>query len=367
MGLGKMAIFVNKHYDWQSDKLKQDLGPERHELLSTALFDSYRSALAAMASFGAQACPALGGDLQAPLSAVRESLSEKVSPEAVKEAETRVEEHLQRWGKLFSDYFKQKTNEVKDLLLLLAQTAESAGERDQRYARQFEGVRAGLQAIADLEDLSKVRASLVKSMAEIETCVDKMTQEGGDLVTRLQTQLVAYQSKLEAVETKLETVEQQATHDTLTGLYNRHSLEIHLQKHISQQRPFSVVVLDLNGFKQVNDAHGHLAGDELLKQFASQLRSTSRTADVICRWGGDEFVVIMNCGLSVAKRYLTRVQCVVFGTYTLRLGETSYAVKVDAAAGVAEWQPGETMQQLLGRADTEMYKDKAAKRGVRNP
>ncbi|QBG47976.1 GGDEF domain-containing protein [Verrucomicrobia bacterium S94] len=90
---------------------------------------------------------------------------------------------------------------------------------------------------------------------------------------------------------------EQATRDWLTGLYNRRYFEETLTDHISAarryDRPLSLVLFDIDRFKQINDSAGHAAGDTALKSFAEILKSTARAADILCRFGGDEFAVIL--------------------------------------------------------------------------
>jgi diguanylate cyclase (GGDEF)-like protein len=119
-------------------------------------------------------------------------------------------------------------------------------------------------------------------------------------------------------------------------------------------------MVDLNRLKLVNDQHGHLAGDTLLQQFAQELRSSSRSSDPVGRWGGDEFVVVMDGDANGARAQVGRLKKWVFGEYTVRPGKGSaeVKVKVDASVGLAQWQPGETMKSVVERADAEMYKQK---------
>ncbi|NNJ71336.1 MAG: GGDEF domain-containing protein, partial [Kiritimatiellales bacterium] len=90
---------------------------------------------------------------------------------------------------------------------------------------------------------------------------------------------------------------EQATRDWLTGLYNRRYCEETLADHIAAARRYkrelSLVLFDIDNFKQFNDTRGHDAGDAMLRQFAAVLESTAREADIVCRYGGDEFVVIL--------------------------------------------------------------------------
>ena len=121
-------------------------------------------------------------------------------------------------------------------------------------------------------------------------------------------------------------------------------------------------MLDLNGFKQVNDTYGHEAGDDLLKQFSTELRSASRVTDVVGRWGGDEFIVVLDGKLAEAQAHVERMQKWVFGSYTLHLGTEGPKIEMNAAIGLVEWQSGETIKDLLARADTLMYKRKSEMR-----
>jgi diguanylate cyclase (GGDEF)-like protein len=131
---------------------------------------------------------------------------------------------------------------------------------------------------------------------------------------------------------------------------------------VTGQEPFCVVVVDLNNFKRINDQHGHLAGDELLRQIAHELRMASRAQDVLGRWGGDEFVMVIDGNFTNTKIKIQRMRPWVFGTYELDLGGGKLSIVVSASIGMAEWAPGETILQVLKRADADIYRDKGVHR-----
>ena len=340
-------ISLKKYLDMETDPAD----------LANALLEAYRSSLLAMGESGVQACPAVGSDLKRGLTGLEKRLSTEVTLAQVKGTEKHVEEQLHHWGDRTAEYFKTKANEIKELLLVLASTAESMGERDQRYARHFSEFTTQLQSIAGLEDLGQVRASLVQRATELRGYVDQMAHDSKKSVAQLRAEVSNY-------EARLKTAEDLALRDALTTLPNRRAVEERMEWRIQYRQVFCVVFLDLNRFKQVNDKYGHPVGDSLLKQFAEELRSNARPSDVVGRWGGDEFIMILDCDLAGAKAQIERMQKWVFGEYTVPSGASGgkTAIRVDASVGVAQWQPGETPDQVIERADTCMYKEKELSR-----
>ena len=125
---------------------------------------------------------------------------------------------------------------------------------------------------------------------------------------------------------------------------------------------FCVAMIDIDGFKKVNDNHGHLTGDELLKQFGAELRSACRATDVIGRWGGDEFILIYDCGLAEAEAQTERLRKWICGNYEVKGKSGALKLRVDASIGLAAHVTGEGVKELVARADAAMYEQKAASR-----
>jgi diguanylate cyclase len=339
--------------------------PDEHDASgTTALLPvtiaAYRSALVEMGTCGLDACPALGGELEQGLGKLSEKLSKQVSCEIVEETKTGVREQLQSWGRRTAMHHRQQTTEVKEILLVMARTAESVGERDQRCAHQITAVTTRLKGIANLEDLTEIRDSIRQSAAELKTSIDRMTAEGKAAIDKLKAEVKTY-------KTRLEEAEEIASRDALTGLGSRPAVEARIEQSLQSGAPFCVAIIDIDEFKQVNDKYGHLTGDELLKQFAAELRSVCRSTDTIGRWGGDEFILILYCGVAEAKAKIDRLRKWVCGNYTVQTSAVPAKLRVDASVGLAERQAGETMKELLERADAGMYRDKAASRKKQKP
>jgi diguanylate cyclase (GGDEF)-like protein len=308
--------------------------------------------MVAVGQAGSQACPPVGKELKESLLNLKERLNAEASASSIEETEQLLEAELQVWSARAAHFFQNKTDEVREILEIVAQTASQLGERDQRYSKQFGKLTERLQATAKLNDLTTIRHSLVKSVADMETCVTNMKHDGQESVSALRAQMSIY-------EARLEEVERIACQDPLTGLTNRRKLERQLELMVSLARPFSVIYIDLNEFKNINDTYGHLAGDDLLKQFAGELRTAFRTTDMVGRWGGDEFIVLVDADFRVAVNKIERIQKWVDGEYIVNTDAGIRKVKVGAASGVASWQTGDTPTTILQRADAAMYAHKA--------
>ena len=325
------------------------------DLLPAPVVDSYRALLTAMGECGSLACPPVGAGLQASLFALQAHLAAAMTPGDFTTSETAAEGELRLWGERTADHYRQKTAEIKELMMVVARTAESVGERDLRYTAQFSSLTTRLRDIADLEDLTKIRSSLLQSAAELKTCVDQMVLDNQESLGHLRAELTQYRDRLEESE-------RIAAIDPLTGIANRRRIEQAIEEFTARARPFCIMLFDLNGFKQINDQLGHSAGDDLLHQFATELRLVVRSSDLAGRWGGDEFIALLDCGMVVAESLVARIRDWVFGEYTVHAGPDASRVKVSASIGLAAWAPGEDVAATIRRADSAMYRDKAAQK-----
>jgi diguanylate cyclase (GGDEF)-like protein len=297
--------------------------------------------------------PGAGAGSEEESASLVENLSVDAPSQAVVAAESSVREQLQDWGRRTAIHYLEKAAEVKEILLVMARTAESVGERDQRCAQQIDEVTTRLKGIANLDDLTHIRASIEKSASDLKISIDRMTTEGKVAIDRLRVEVATYQAKLEEAEYI-------ASCDSLTGLGSRLWVESQIQQRIDRNSPFCAIIVDIDEFKRVNDDHGHLVGDELLKQFAGELRSACRSNDIVGRWGGDEFIALLDCRLDEANAQTERLRKWVCGNYTVQGKSGPQKVRVDAALGLAEHAEGETLKELLDRADAGMYQNKAA-------
>jgi len=323
------------------------------EKLPDLFTGAYLTLVETVAAGAVLCCPPTGEILERELSTAIDALKRERNPRSFKSCQQKALKSLRSWGEESEAYFTRKTIEIKEMLTELARTAESIGDRDKRYTSQFHDLTANLQTIAQLDDITRLRSSVLKSAAELKSCVDQMAREGMESVFQLEASLASHRVALEQAR-------ELATLDPLTGLCNRREVETRLAGRVSSQTPFCVVIVDLNNFRRINEQHGHTAGDEVLRQIARELRASSRAQDTLGRWGGNEFVMVIDGSYASTRVKVQRLRPWVFGNYDLDLSGKKLSVVVSASIGMAEWSPGETLLQLLGRADEDMARDKAA-------
>ncbi len=202
-------------------------------------------------------------------------------------------------------------------------------------------------------------ASELKAMAE-SLSPELLRQRNREAERALMRARVAMQQELQELEAELQRKRaelsaslRRAETDALTGLLNRGAFDLRLNEAIRrcqrQKEPLSLMLFDLDYFKEINDELGHQAGDEMLKKMAQALRDSVRDdVDHCCRFGGDEFACILFADLQVAQRIAERV-----------LDEMEGRVSI----GVARMLAGDTPEALLRRADEALYAAKEAGRG----
>jgi two-component system cell cycle response regulator len=190
--------------------------------------------------------------------------------------------------------------------------------------------------------------------------------DGNELKARVRTQIrrKRYQDGLLDSYQRSLTL---ALTDTLTGLYNRRYLEAHLESTVARAtasgKEISLLMLDIDHFKKVNDTYGHAAGDVVLKEVAQRLAQGVREVDLAARIGGEEFVVVMpDSSEDVGSKVAERLRASVAATPII-IPEVNQAVAVTVSAGVAVVSAGESGVAALRRADEALY---AAKTGGRN-
>jgi len=180
-----------------------------------------------------------------------------------------------------------------------------------------------------------------------------------EILARVRTQIrrKRYQDRLRS---NYEQSLSMALTDSLTGLFNRRYLSVHIERALVRiaetHKPVAAIFLDIDCFKQINDTHGHAAGDQVLKQLADRVSRNLRNFDLVARWGGEEFVVVMpDAGVEAAAMVAERLRRRI-ADEPFPIAGTDRPLQVTISLGVAATEdPGEGVDALLARADHALY------------
>lgn len=178
------------------------------------------------------------------------------------------------------------------------------------------------------------------------------------MIKRLRRQFSEKLGEMRVLQVRAQEFHRLAIIDPLTGLYNRRVAEERIASEASRSQRYgdalTVVALDLNDFKGINDTYGHAAGDQVLKEFAKRLSSAIRLSDFAARMGGDEFLVLLpECPATQVEAFLKRLQ-------NLVVDYGGQKIPVLFSAGWVGYEPGESTADFLERADRTLYAEKRA-------
>ncbi|HYL73195.1 MAG TPA: GGDEF domain-containing protein [Bryobacteraceae bacterium] len=262
--------------------------------------------------------PEIGADCYRYLRNARTRLTHDSSAEVLVATRDLVHEEL----KVFSEKMRQ--------------LGDTQSVRNNRYAEHLAQVAEHMELTLQSGDHTR----LLNQIAELRDFVHSMQEDNRDAMARMQQ------------------AELLANLDPLTSVPNRREFDRQLAARMAAQGDFCVLLFDLDGFKSVNDQYGHRCGDEILKQLGARLSRQVRTRDFVCRWGGDEFVVILDCGLATATSRASRIAQWLSGPYRVTSYSKELRIDVTVSFGAAERIPGETPEQLFDRVDASLYSQK---------
>jgi two-component system cell cycle response regulator len=246
-----------------------------------------------------------------------------------------------------------------DLLIVSLSLDQFDGLRLCSQVRSLERTRAmPILAISDADNNSRLLRGLEIGVNDyLLRPVDK-----NELLARARTQ-IRKRRYSDHLRDNVQSSMEMATMDGLTGLHNRRYMETHLatlaEQAASRGKPLALMMLDIDYFKSINDSYGHDAGDDVLREFAVRIRKSIRGIDLACRYGGEEFVIVMpETDLHVAGMVAERLRRSIAGEpFAVHKGEKHIEVTISIGLSTLEIK-GEAVADVLKRADTALYRAK---------
>lgn len=239
---------------------------------------------------------------------------------------------------------------------------ESDTAKDKQVLEDVQDVQSFITSDADADEVKEritrfadnVSKVIEEKIFEKEEKSSKMKVE----LEELESELSSYKERTESMEKELVKYKEEAITDSLTGCYRKNYMYQRLDEMMAyydrHDVSFPLIIADLDNFKRINDTYGHSQGDQVLKHFAAIIKKHLRSTDVACRYGGEEFVVILEQGAN------ENGACVIANRILSEMNETVFNLKgtkekITASFGVAEYQKNETADDLIERADQNLY------------
>ena len=287
---------------------------------------------------------------QPDLTSLLASLTEDAEPATLSEAHHSVSNLLEACAQVIRQY-RAGAEGMQDAVALLELATNAMVKGGNKREMRLRETVTSMQEVLEIQDLDQLRHRLRLQTLQLVALADELAQENRATLMVLEKELATYRQRLEKAECDANT-------DPLCAIGNRRAMESRIEHYVESGTTFSLVLIDLDRFKQINDVLGHAMGDDLLKAFAGRIAENLRPNDFAARWGGDEFVILFNCSLGDAMTRVRTLQPLLCGRYGLGHGDRFHRIEVSATFAVAERHGGETAQQLFKRADLLLYKGK---------
>lgn len=298
--------------------------------------------------------------LQGQINVVAEIVSQPLDLVMIEHAERSLKDAVLRQGNL-----RQSLTDAKSAFKsMVSGFIERLGDFSDSTGDYHDTIESLSQQISQTDDIAQL-GTLLEQVTAATRNVQAATLRSREETLRTQKEVQAAEQKVRDLQKQLEQVSAKVREDQLTGALNRRGLEEEFERSASaserRSEPMSLALLDIDNFKSLNDTHGHQAGDGALVHLARVIKASIRPTDIVCRYGGEEFVILLpGTGLQDSVMVISRLQRELTKRFFLH---DNQRLLITFSAGVAERRTGESRDDAIGRADSAMY---IAKRSGKN-
>jgi|HubBroStandDraft_6_1064221.scaffolds.fasta_scaffold84265_1 diguanylate cyclase (GGDEF)-like protein len=311
----------------QTENLEQD----QEVRVAFVAVDSYLSALASISSVVSGVFPDIGSEHARKLIRLRNRLAFDADVRGLIESRETLINELSAFSEKARSVYGSRTEAVQQSLALLSELKDVLAPQTNENFRTLSGLCGRIEALGGHAEADELRSAL-----------EGLGKEREMVAAGLQNQLRVLESRLKATELL-------ASIDPLTGVGNRSELENQIAARLKVNKQFCLLLFDVDCFHAVNQKYGNVCGDELLKQVAARLSNQIRTRDFVCRWSGDEFVVIMECDLENAARRCKQISQWLSGPYRVKTDSEETRVELHMSSDLLECQTADDVHDLILR------------------
>ncbi len=255
------------------------------------------------------------------------------------------------------EYLNNREKELWDIIRLQRTAITTLGTENQIYNRKVYEQSKELESITMLNDIKIMKKNLKKEVEAIQVTVRKKEEQDKQQMDALAKQISSLNVELKKVKTKAMT-------DGLTKAYNREAFDRYIRKLVDRntikQAPFSLLMLDIDDFKNINDGYGHQIGDRVLVALVKKCAEFIRDEDFLARYGGEEFIIVLpGASLRNALKKAQRLRKAIAGTrYTTHKEKGGNGLSITVSIGASSFSKNDSVSTVIDRSDQALYQAK---------
>ena len=260
------------------------------------------------------------------------------------------------------EYLRDRENEFRDIIDILTKAMASIDAENQFYNKKLYEQTEKIEEITLLDDIKKIKTALKQKVEQVRKTIREKQENDMKHIEMLSKQVTSLNVDLQkAIEESLK--------DGLTGIYNRRAFDRYLmnveEQNTVTDSPFSLLILDIDNFKDINDTYGHTIGDRVLLTLVDRCKEIIRRDDYFARYGGDEFAIVLpGASLKSASKMAKRIWKAIAATsYAIDDTEESRRISFTVSIGVSVHKKGDTAAAVTERADKALYGAKRSGKG----
>lgn len=255
-----------------------------------------------------------------------------------------------------ADETERNSDQIKISLEAIAQELQTSMKDTRLDTQAFQAVIE--KEFSELEKLEQNGLSL-EEMTRLARSLIKNSKQIGVSTRQFYNQLNDAEKEIGELKERIETIQKEAYEDVMTQTLNRRAFDKDLSTLIALNKPFSVILIDLDLFKNINDTYGHMFGDQVLKSFVRRIDESCKNSETLYRIGGEEFAILLpERPMLLARQFAESLRRAIEKLSIINRTTNQRINNITASFGVTEYQPNDDEQSIVHRADMQLYKAK---------
>ncbi len=293
--------------------------------------------------------------LRQKLKNLKEDIKSLDNIESIKRFKLEVKDLFLKLG-LIERILDEERKELKNIILLLAESLKEFLGNSNGFSQYLDTFIEKIKKTDDIDEIKKLKLEVIKTTMIVKENTEKIKKK----LLIAEKGLKEVKEKMNKLEEEIKKAKEKALYDGLTGAYTRAVFNDRIVKEVErakrEKKKLSLLMMDIDKFKIINDTYGHQMGDMVLKIIVSQIKKVIRDFDFLARYGGEEFVLILpETGIELAKEIGERIRSKIEHTKFLYRGER---IPVTISIGCTELQENDNVESFIERADKALYEAK---------